>query len=472
MAQRGDTRQVLLPPTLHTEVAESEAFAPLAIELRNGRLTDTGAWVSRPGLAEWYAPTSQLPGNSRQVLMIIPDGPGYFTLRGGRIFRLTPTPARVPGLLLGTQRPTWTHYRKFVVIADGGPVFTIEPAREYTLKKIAGAPPNAKFVVSLDTYLILAGQDALTFQWSDTNTLDVWPAENFNSLTDEGDSIKMLKVLRRELFFFLSKRIEVWLNVGGQNPFQRRARIEFGTAAGHSVVQANDRFYFLGSDGDFYVLEGTNPRVIPHGRPRQMRGILNSLPTLSDVYGYDFRREGVIRWFSPCSGNTFTYDYVRDVFSLDSIWRSGTHQLLPISGHAEVDGETYVGSYEPLGKIRKWTAAATTDLGEPIRMSRRFRVPLSPDGTLCRVNRLRFRVERGHADNLFIQNPLMLVRWALDEQWIDFFEVPLGPIGDTNPYVDILALGSGRELALDIIETDVTPFRLTACWVTAERLGR
>lgn len=474
MAQRGSTRQILLPPLVHTEVDDSEAFAPVAVELRNGKLSDIGTWVPRPGLAAWYAPLSQVPQNLRRVHAIIPEGPGYFALEGGRVFRILPSPSRVmPGRLLGGERPTWARYRENLILADGGPLFRLEVDNDFDFSAVAGEPGNAKFVVELDTYLILAGYDRLSFKWSDTNTFTVWPEANFNSLTDDGDEIKMLKVHRRELYFFLGKRIEVWFNAGTENTFQRRARIERGTPAGHSVVKANDTYYFLGDDRDFYELAGASPRVIPKQQPRQMRGLLNALNDPSEVYGFDFRKEGIIRWFAPSNGLVFAYDYVHDLFMLESMDVGGVHQMLPIASHGEIKGVTYVGAFEPTGEVRKWTTVANTDLGNRIRMVRRFKVALSGDGTTVRANRLRIRVERGREDNPFILNPKLLVRWAFDggEPGTPE-ELKLGPIGQADPYLDILQLGYGRELDLELIESDAVPLHMTQAWITVEALGR
>jgi hypothetical protein len=76
-------------------------------------------------------------------------------------------------------------------------------------------------------------------------------------------------------------------------------------------------------------------------------------------------------------------------------------------------------------------------------------------------------------DALEDRSPAMLVRWAFDEgEYCAYNVVDMGQAGDRDPYVDIFKLGVGRELKLEIVQTDSAVHLMTHANVTLKMLGR
>lgn len=465
---KGTTKNVLIAPLAASDVEASESFVPHQLALFNGHVSPLGHWRRRPGYRQFAR-----PADLAAITALIPDGIGYVVTRDGHFFRYDREAGGVlAGLggarLEGNQRPTWANYDGTLLLANGGAIIAL-PTATSVAAPLGGNPPAAKFLVVMDTYVILAGftHDDISFAWSSVNTKDRYPSENFNQVAAQGEQIRMVKRLRHVLHFFLSKSIELWVNVGGLNPFSRQVTIERGTAAGHSVVQAADTFFWLGDDLDFYTLNGNQAQVISGDN----RARVASLTHPEEVYGFDFRNEHLIRWFAPADGRCFVWDYQRNLFSEDYAWRDDSPQLLPIGAYMERGGKSYVGSSEVGGYLSEWSQAIGDDDGGPIRLERRFRVALSADGTTSRVNRLRLRVQRGKGPT--DTTPRLLLRWAFDEEdWQPYEEIDLGVEGDACPYVDVDHLGIGSELRIELIETDAVDALVTAAMLTIEGLGR
>lgn len=473
---RGQTLNVAMSPVPYPGLDPSETFAPRAITINNGRLTDAGNWTKRPGIG-FAAQTDRL----QPIWLLVPYLGGVAVNQTGNVYIMNPTPvARCTGFLRGSLRPTVANYAGTLIFCDGGEPQKLDYVKQ-ALHGVEGSPPPGRFVGVLDTYLIIAGHSGMQFRWSDTNTFEVWPEENVNSCRDEGETLEMMKIFAGKIVFFLSRSIEVWASVGGDSTFVRQYRIERGTPAGHSVVIANDKVHFFGDDGQFYEVEGLQPKVLPQKAPDQLRGVLERVKNRSSIFGFDFPKEHVIRWTAPVEGITFVYDYKNDIFLTDSEWISGGEQRLRINAAMLYsDGEQYIGEIYPSGRVCSWSDQFSTDLGNEIRVQRTFTVALSDDGTTARINRARLRIRRGQgvpAPVLFgyggPNKALALLRWRFDQgDYGPYQELDIGAIGETDPYIELARLGIGREVTFDLVETDSIEWLLTHLHLTVENLGR
>lgn len=457
---RGISKNVAINPIGYKDLKPEETFVPAHIELRNGRLTDAGNWIKRYGYTQKWDVTIDNP-----IDLLIPESTGYAVTESGRVFFLPGITEYTGASLSGSYRPTWCNHQGTIIICDGGSPVKITAGNTSLL---GGSPPAARFVDTLDSYVIMAGHLDTTFRWSAAGNSASWPAANYNDVLSEGEVIKYMCVDGRDLYFFKSKSIEIWVNIGGATVWARKIMIKKGTGASYSTVKANDSMYWLGDDGDFYVLDGISPKVIS----KSYRAELDKLVGKSSIYGYDFREEGLIRWFAPIDGKCFVFDYTKNLFSEDNTWASGEFQRMPFNSQMILDGETYVGDYNNTGLIYHWDKDYVTDNGGEIRVLRQFLVPLSSDGTLSRVNRLRIRVKRGVA-TASEASPVAQIRCRFDQgDWGNYEEIDLGVAGDRNPYIDISGLGIGSELSVEVVETDAVEFLVTGLTLTAEPLGR
>lgn len=456
---RGVTKNVAINPIGYKDLDPEETFIPYQIDMRNGYMTDAGHWKKRHGYAQVYD-----IGIDNPIDLLIPESTGYAISESGRVFLLPGITEYTGATLSGTARPTWCNHQGTIIICDGGTSVKITGGNTALL---GGSPPAAKFVDTLDSYVLMSGHTNTTFRWSGAGNNESWPAANYNDVASEGETILFMKVAKRDIYFFKSKSIEIWTNVGGATIFARKLFIEKGTQAGYSVIYANDTFYWFGDDGDFYVLSGVTPKVIS----KSYRSELDSLTGKSSIYGYDFRTEAKIRWFVPVDGRCFVYDYAKELFSEDNRWSNGQFERLPFNSQMILNNNTYVGSYNNDGLIYQWSKDYLTDAGQDIRVYRKFLVPLTPDGGNARVNRLRFRVKRGVA-TASIVSPRAQIRWRFDQMdWTNYEDIDLGKVGDRDPYIDIVSIGVGNEMECEIFETDGVDFLLTGVYLTVEPLG-
>ena len=410
---------------------------------------------------------------------------------GGRIFKITEdddgilSAAHVSPLvrLKGGFRPTFTTFQatpfeaKYLILAAGHDLIKIssDVGGTLTAAELGGNPPRGKFVQELDYHLLISGYNDLDFTWSELEDPEDWPETNGEFINvdrvqkKKGDEkIENMIVFRREIYFFKTHSIEIWVNIGGDLVFARRNFIEKGCGAPYSVVQANDTLYWFGDDGQFYRLEGLQPRVISTPYWRE----LDPLKSKSLIHGFDFHPEGCIRWISVENNRVFNYDYKHEVWSEDNLWQDGSWKCLPMNSHMVWQGEQYIGDYKKNGKIYHWDKDYLTDNGDEIRVYRQFQFPVSPNGMQTRVNRLRLKTERGKG-RASLENPLISLRWNMDQGDWQFYEnLSLGARGDYDPYVDIYNLGIGSEMGLEIVQTDPVGYLVTDCFLTGEPLGQ
>jgi len=461
---RGVTQNVLLPPVVNRNVHPLESVLPVYEQLYNGRVTDRGKWKRRNGYAvKWTLPV-QLP-----VVSLIPEGVGYAITNTGRVIQLGDTVTILTGKLDGLFRPTWINANGSIILADGGPLKVLTTS---TVENLAGSPPRAKWVDTIDSYVIAAGQNDYTFQWSAPGSTTSWPAANFNSVLKEGDPIVFMGVAHRELYLFKRYSIEVWVNVGGLTVFARRAMINLlgdqqkgDGIAGSSVTFVNGMWHFI-LDRQAYRLQGTTAQLISQPYRRE----LDALNHPDQLIGFDYRKEHCWVLAEPIEGRTMVYDYLHEVWSEDTVWSSGGATRMPVNAYMELDGTAYLGDYASTGLIYEWSSDYSNDHGAPIRPTRKFTVPLGADGHQRRINQLRFRLQRGEVTTGVL--PHCEVIWGFDQNpYTETELVSLGQTADYGPYIEWMNLGVGRELNMQIIEHEGEESLITEAWVTAEPLG-
>ena len=463
---RGETKNIALSIGANKNSDPIDSLVPSEIDRRNGQMTEAGNWKRRPGYADQWD-----LGNSKPVHLLIPDANGFAITGDGKVYQIEPSVARVgTAQMTGSVRPTYTLYQatsttaKSILLADGGTVMKLGLAPT-ALAALGGSPPNFKFIDTLDTRAIGCGHNDIGFRWSDLENTASWPAANTNSVLGDGEIILNFRVLRRDMYFFKTKSIEVWSNIGTSTVYARKAYIEKGIGSSYSLVHANDNFYWLNNDWEFSFLEGLSPKVISTRYAKEIRASSDK----ADIYGFDFPAERLIRWFAPGSNKCFVFDYVTNIMSEDNAW-NGSWLRMPINSYMERDGEAYIGDLEPTGKIYRWSRDYLDDNGSDIRLYRRFAAPLGENGGEYRANRLRFRIKRGNGTNTEM-DPKAIVAWRIDQGERLTEDIDLGAVGEHDPYVDINNLGIGREIELEIIETDAVDYLMTHAYLTAERLG-
>ena len=359
----GKTKDILLLPRGYKDLNPEETFIPYQIDLRNGRATDAGNWEKRPGYAEWRDLSLD-----EKITSLIPVGLGYATTQYGKVYRdIALTPIEMTGkALTGNYRPRYEQYDDLTIIVDGGIPLKIEKTDTSLLET---APNNSRFIARISGYTIMSGYSSHEFQWSASGNPENFSTgdSGFANVKKDSGTIRNMFSYREKLFFGKDHSFEVWYKRGGSTPFVRlnELTIPIGTDADDSIVLANNTFYWWGDDGDFYVLNGNDPLVLS----KPYRSYLDDKITVSsDCYGFDFRKENVIRWFFPTNGICIVWDYLKSLMYEDNTWMHGQFERLPINSYMELRNEQYFGDYEPTGKIYHWSKDYKDDNGNPIRV--------------------------------------------------------------------------------------------------------
>ena len=451
---RGRTVNVAITPQGSKDVDPSEASAPAQIDLRNGRMSDAGNWNKRFGYKEHLD-----LGVKEPIELLIPENGGYAVTESGSVYSLSPTVSYI-GDVEGSYRARWVNTDGKIFIAKGDKPKYIDGSSLVDVDST-----NAVWMDVMDNFTILVTQDPQWY-WSAAGSTTLFPDNNFTNTDSDGEIIKHFEVYGRDMYFFKETKIEVWGNTGALDQFARRFVIEKGVLSRDSVVQANNTFYFLGHDGDFYSIQQGGAQVISD----QYRRRIDEIQNREECYGIDFRKENVIRWFFPTQGICLTYDYYKNNWSEDNSWRNGDWQLLPINSYMELNNEGFIGDSRPTGKIYKWDRSFKSDNGDPIRVYRRVRFPLSGTGNKARLNRIQFRAK---AINDSILTHHFSWRYNLDNgAWSEWYLVEMGGPNNWSFYRDFYNFGSGREVEIEIAESDAVDFLLTNLNVTIKALGR
>lgn len=518
---------VALQPTGAKQLDSVETLAPAHLEIYNAVRTDAGFFKGRPG----YTQAFDLGlGAGWSIPMLIPasrattsfDGSGFaFAYNLGsasfRVFELLNSGSvreyTGPGTGVVQSKVSWT-------IFDGIPIWqnynfqglhrirTDNLAGTNVYDKIATAPTAYYFVDMVADRLVVSGGGSLPeqirFEWSDPGSATVWPgAANRSQVTGAGESIRWMKVLGTDLYFFKDFSIEIWGHIGGREVFGRKGIIPLvdkfarhRRLIGESVVLAGDppRFFFY-CDNDFWVLDGFAPRRISGAYKARCQTLSQTF--INDaayfggaVPGFDYAKEHVIRWRVRGVG-VFVYDYLNDVWTEDAavnVLSDTMTASIPAHGRSymEFGTKAYVTVGDPIisngtDKVYEWTNTAYQDAGSPFTVFRRLRFPLDPQQNhRCRWNRLLLRGKRGRG--AASSNPQLTVRWWLDQDADSYtgatgakgkVTLPLGETGDADFYFPaITGLGVGRDVTLELEHAANVPHVLTHATIAAKPLGR
>jgi hypothetical protein len=435
------------------DLRDTETFAPAQVESKNIRRSKVGSTTKRPGYDEWVD-----TGDEYSIIQLIDENNGYAIDSNGSIYVPTGKIHTAPSL---DVVPKWSKYNDDIIVVNGRNPLSID---DTSVVKLAGNPPNAKFIAVISSLTVMAGYHPTEFKWSGVNNPESWPLLNFENIQKTG-TIKSMMEQKDRLLFFKEKETEVWNYVGGDDPFLRypASDISQGIKAVDSVVKANDdRIYWLGHEGDFYIYEGGSPFVLSDKMRRGIDQINN--PHL--FRGYDIRKESSILWNNHVDGISWLYDYSTDQWFEDNRWDNGW-QSLPFDSYMELGGKQYFGSHAMDGKIYHWSEDYKDDDGLPIRVFRKFKVRLSKTGRMARVDEMLLRRE-GAMANSNSTAPVFSIRYRWDKgPWSKWKVRSLGATGKHNPYaVRMKNLGMGIDFEVEIQHSDLTDFVLTNALVT------
>lgn len=274
-----------------------------------------------------------------------------FAVIGTTLYRLSPTGVAIPyGTIPGNGRVSMDHNQRArgqqLTIVNGAAGYVLDTVG-YDLQRITDAGfPGSPVIRFLDGFMVgidPAGRFAFNSDAANAteyNTLNRWTSEY------RPDRLVSMGRLGGEMLLLSASSGEFFGNTGAaQQPFRsKRIFIDKGCAGPHTVVEADNTVFWLGSDGHFYQLDGYNPRRIST-RPieQAIRG-----QDGWNAFGFVWESEGhtVVYW-TFLNGQTWGWDtsqqqwHRRESYGLDR-WR--------VSCTARSAGQWYAGDFQ-VGRI-------------------------------------------------------------------------------------------------------------------------
>ncbi len=456
MAIKGVTKNINLQPILGKDIDRSELFVPLQVELNNGEFTSTGGWRFRKGYSEEWD-TGVLYG----VHGLLNTSLGYAFTKNGTVYQLSSTPVSIG--TIGTSRPQFERFNSIDYVTSGS-THTVQ-GNLITDKSI-----TAKYIGKVGSYMLYAS-DGTEFQWSASNNPDnITTGDSGSANVKKSGTIKYATDFRNQWLIFKDDEVEVWYNRGGTTPFVRlnESTIPFGCGASYSVVEAENQIYWLDPDMNFRDLQG---QIISSNLESSLK---DRMKTIDNVYGIHFTDEKCIRWFNPDNNITLRYDYANQLWSEDYHLVSGHKEMFPVGAYMEKDGKQYIGDSRATGKVFDFNYDDQDDNGDMIQCVKQFKVKISEAGNMGSVNRIRFILKRG-IDTATVTAPTMLMKWRFDEneEDIDWYtrSVDLGVAPDRNLYHDEYALGLGRSIEFQLVQTNPVSFLISGILMTVDEKG-
>lgn len=245
-------------------------------------------------------------GTSR---LVVGTTTGFFVTQGGSWTNITGTPLSgatddqivFTVFMLGSST-------RLVAVNDK------DPPQVYTggssFANLGGSPPIAKSVASAFQRVILgnitvAGQRRPSeLRISAFQDPETWPVLNVVNLPDTADSIVAVKSLSDQAFVVYKTRSQ-WVGVGAGEifPFIFELRSQQpGPVSPNSVVQAEDKHYYIGLDGDVYQFDGVRTVSIGGVVKRTIQASLD-FSLAGRTHGFYDRINREIWWFwRPVSG--------------------------------------------------------------------------------------------------------------------------------------------------------------------------
>lgn len=412
------------------------------------------------------------PGLSLKATL--PNGPGraggMYCTASGRLFC-------VSGQTLYEVNSDWSYSAKGALNTASGPVCMVDNGRQlaivdgefgyvYTFSSDMFATitdpdmPKANRCAFLDQYVIYNQIGSSKFYWSallDASSVD---SLDFASAEGDPDLINSLDVLHRQLWIFGDRSVEVWMDSGSENTFDRidGVFIEIGCIAPQSVQKLANTVFWLGAGnaghGIVWSAIGLQPkRVSTHA----VEYALSKAGDLTQAAAWCYT-EGGHQFYVlnvPGSDTSWVYDVSNGLWHERAYWNAGVYERHVASAHAFFNDSHVVNDYRN-GNIYVLDNSARDDNGNPIRWLRS-----SPfmSNSLYRMFHHRFQVDIQAGVGLQAgqgSSPTVMMRYSNDggRTWSPERTAGIGPMGNYTFRCFWNALGMSRTRAYEISGTD------------------
>ena len=427
-----------------------------------------------PGYIEFVDMGSTKPIQGMQKM-----GDLLYVVTGNEVFKVDTAGAKTS---LGTITIAATDER--VMMTNNGTQVTILTAdgtawaaTSSTLAQITdGDFPQTSSVTTLDSYTIASKTGTGQFNISSLLDTTAWDALDFATAEEKPDNLVRAFAFSGALWLFGEKSYEVYYNSGNADfPFDQIAgavNTTRGCAAKHSVVESDNRMFFLGDDRIVYSVEGYN--VVIASRNSGVETAFSDYTTVSDAFAFVTEQDGhkFYNILFPSENAAWALDLSSMLWAERTTLVGDNPAIWSANTYERFAGKQLVG-HNANGKIYELSPTTYTEDGTTIERIVDGSVQWK-DGQRITYDMVRLDIDAGVG--LITgqgSDPQVMMSYSDDggitfssEKWRSF-----GKIGKRLTRAIWRKMGAARERIYRFKVTDPVPVRITGAYAKG-RIGR
>jgi len=365
----------------------------------------------------------------------------------------------------------------FIVSALNGYVMDLSDKNAAVVLVTDPQFPTGRAIMGLysDGHFIVPVKDSNWFQISDFDNGLKWAGFDSFVRSNVSDNIVAMAVMRRELWVFGSKTLEVWYNSGGSTPFLpfQGKVINIGCEAPFSIIAADgDQLMFVGAHngcGMVYRISDAPQRVSTHYVER----MIQSYQTTEDAEAYGYQENGHIFYVLtfPSANMTWVYDMLTGMWHQRGVWNPNESNFDAVRQrcHAFAFDHHLVGDFETATIFRQAYTIPTDDGQSIVRVRRcphvgeELKWIYYKSATVDLETGLGLPFGRG-------ANPQVMLRWSNDggHVYTPFVNGSAGRQGEYRLRVSWNRLGRARDRVFEVRVSDPIPWRLLDFYMDLE----
>lgn len=320
--------------------------------------------------------------------------------------------------------------------------------------------PGSKSLGNLDGYGILTPPDSNKFYLTaaeDFTTLD--PLDFASAESSPGDVVASI-VKHRQLLLLKERTGEIWFNSPSQDFALARddaAVIEVGCVASETLCKLGGVAYWLGRDEDGVAIVFGMPGYVPQRVSSD--ALEEKLATLTDLSGaqaWVYHQEGQSRYVLNVPGleTTWVYNVAAGLWHERGEWIDGAWSQWRPNCHALAFGIHVVA--DAAGNLFELSTTTNRNGADVLRRLWRSPHDATPGMQPQRFGSFEIVCDVGAGLPNTGAAPTMLMHYSNDggRNWLNWNELTLGAIGETQARARDTALGSARDRVWEIVVTD------------------
>ena len=359
-------------------------------------------------------------------------------------------------------------------VCDGTSLYTMTYAdNAFAQVTDSDLPESVGFLTVIDNYFVVNENNSGRFFISSISDGTAWDALDFATAESNPDELKCVKNALGQLWLIGDKTTEIWTNTGASAfPFGRisGAIMEVGVIAPHSVQDVDNSLVWLGQDqygsGIVYRAQGFTPQPIS-SEPVNL--LIAKATSPEEITSWVYQEDGHTFYALTGGGLETTLVYDMSVGQWHERSYNNGGDLAPHLAQCctFAFGKQLVGDRRN-GKIYELSLDYYDDAGESI-VSERIYTHLSDMDRRIRYNRLDISMEVGVGNQTGEGvNPLISMQLSKDgaRTWSNWFNTPIGKIGQYQTKVSFRRLGITEQMTFKIRISDPIKKALTGSYLS------